>query len=100
MRLNEAQISLIATAVASYFDDGARVYLFGSRLDDQLRGGDIDLFVDLPVVDHEVVRHSCQVIASIHKTMGEQKIDLIVRHPDSQDQPIFHEALNHGVLLN
>ncbi len=99
MRLNENQVKVIVHAVHSRFNKGARIYLFGSRLNDELKGGDIDLFIDLPEVDHESVRHSCQAIADIQMSLGEQKIDLIVRHHDSPDQTIFHEALTHGVLL-
>jgi len=100
MRLNKGQLEVIVNAVISHFDDDARIYLFGSRLDDTLRGGDIDLFIDLPTVDPEMVWHSCQAVADMQMAMGEQKIDIIIRHPASSDQAIFHEALNHGVLLN
>jgi len=100
MRLNERQIRAILEAVKTSFGDGARVYLFGSRLDDHLKGGDIDLLVDLPAVDHDSVRHTCQAIAGIQLHLGEQKIDIIVRHPESPDHAIYHQALNHGVLLN
>lgn len=100
MRLNEYQVSTIVDAVVSRFGSRANIYLFGSRLDDKLRGGDIDLFIDLPVVDHETVRHSCQALADIQILLGDQKIDIVVRHPKSLDQAIFHEALTQGVLLH
>lgn len=100
MRLNEMQIHAILEAVTASFGDGARVYLFGSRLDDHLKGGDIDLLVDLQAVDHDSVRHTCQAIAGIQMRLGEQKIDIIVRHPESLDHTVYHEALNNGVLLN
>ncbi|MDX8403103.1 MAG: nucleotidyltransferase domain-containing protein [Mariprofundaceae bacterium] len=100
MRLNKGQLKVIVNAVTSHFDDGTRIYLFGSRLDDTLRGGDIDLFVDLPTVDPEMVQHSCLAVADMQLAIGEQKIDIIIRHPASSDRAIFHEALNHGVLLN
>jgi len=99
MRLNNQQVETIVQAMKKRFHAGAHIYLFGSRVDDVARGGDIDLFVDLPEQDQEMVRHSCQVIADIQRILGEQKIDLIVRHPESIDQPIFHEALRSGVLL-
>jgi len=99
MRLNEHQVRVIVNAVLSRFNRDARIYLFGSRVDDMAKGGDIDLLVDLPELDKEMVRHSCQATADIPMALGEQKIDLIVRHPGSTDRAIFHEALEHGVLL-
>jgi predicted nucleotidyltransferase len=99
MRLNDREVETIVHAVLSKFGSAAQIYLFGSRVDDAAKGGDIDLLVDLPEPDAQMVRHSCQAIAMIQMALGEQKIDLIVRHPASIDQAIFHDALKHGVLL-
>ncbi len=99
MRLNKNEIEVIVNAVAARFTPDAHVYLFGSRLNDDAKGGDIDLLVDLPEPDGDTVRHSCQGIADIQMALGEQKIDLIVRHPNSTDRAIFHEALKNGELL-
>ncbi|TLS74264.1 nucleotidyltransferase domain-containing protein [Mariprofundus erugo] len=99
MRLSEYEKNAILGAIALRFNRGARTYLFGSRLDDQLKGGDIDLFIDLPEADDDMVRHACQAAADIQMAIGEQKIDLIIRHPGLSDQPVFHEALTHGRLL-
>ncbi len=45
MRLTPAEIDIIkSTAKIVYKDAG--IWLFGSRVDDRKKGGDIDLFVD------------------------------------------------------
>ncbi|MDD5330653.1 MAG: hypothetical protein PHX38_11635 [Sulfuricella sp.] len=46
MRLSPAEASIIRQAVAESFGSGARVRLFGSRVDDAGRGGDVDLYVE------------------------------------------------------
>ncbi len=99
MRLSNDQVKTIVSAVLARFGDSARVYLFGSRVDDAARGGDIDLLVELPEADQQMVRHACQAVADIQMALGEQKIDLLLKHPNSVDQPIFHEAIERGVLL-
>lgn len=45
MRLSEAQRQAVVQAVAQACGPQARVRLFGSRLDDALRGGDVDRLV-------------------------------------------------------
>jgi predicted nucleotidyltransferase len=45
MRLTENQVAAIRQAVADTFGAGAQVWLFGSRVDDNKRGGDINLLV-------------------------------------------------------
>jgi hypothetical protein len=45
MRLTENQIKSIRQAVKENFGAGTQVWLFGSRVDDSKRGGDINLLV-------------------------------------------------------
>lgn len=46
MRLSTAQARLIVQCVRQQFGADASVMLFGSRLDDAARGGDVDLLVE------------------------------------------------------
>jgi predicted nucleotidyltransferase len=44
MRLSKYEIKSIKQAFNQIFNDG-EIYLFGSRLIDNIKGGDIDLFI-------------------------------------------------------
>jgi predicted nucleotidyltransferase len=46
MRLNSKQIVSITETAAEVAGVGARVWLFGSRLDDARTGGDVDLLIE------------------------------------------------------
>ena len=46
MRVTPQQQSVIRTAVAETFGETANIWLFGSRVDDNKRGGDIDLLIE------------------------------------------------------
>ena len=46
MRLKENEIIQIKQSFESVFQTG-KIYLFGSRIDDTKKGGDIDLFLEI-----------------------------------------------------
>lgn len=46
MRLTKQQTKTITQTVTRLAGIGTAVYLFGSRLNDQAKGGDIDLFIE------------------------------------------------------
>lgn len=48
MRLTVPQIEIIRSATRDFAGAGASAWLFGSRLDDNRRGGDVDLLIQSP----------------------------------------------------
>jgi len=46
MRLTPDQIATIKSTAKAELGEGAQVWLYGSRLDDQRKGGDIDLLIE------------------------------------------------------
>lgn len=99
MRLTSFQTQQIKKSIVACFDKGAQVYLFGSRVDDHARGGDIDIFVvsKLGKKDAELARLG--FVVDIQKRIGEQKIDVLVQASDADEQAIYAEAKRTGVLL-
>ena len=64
------------------FGADARVWLFGSRVDDAKRGGDIDLLVQTAQTRPEALaRASTDLLARLYRELGEQKIDLVLDAP-------------------
>jgi uncharacterized protein len=94
VRLTDRERDTIVSAVHRY-DVQAQVYLFGSRVDDAKKGGDIDLLVRSasigPVERRRIRRSICDAI-------GEQKIDILVAA--DLDDPIVRVAQRSGVLLH
>ena len=75
MRLNDKYIMTIKNSFQEVFREG-EIYLFGSRVDDSKRGGDIDLY--LVVKDKsDLFRKKLRFLAKIKKILGEQKIDVV-----------------------
>jgi predicted nucleotidyltransferase len=99
MRLSEHTRKLIRDTVQEVFGAEASVSLFGSRVNDESRGGDIDLLVksQQPVVDRE--RKILQLIARLQLRLGDQPIDVLVLDPATKRNPVHEQALRTGELL-
>lgn len=95
MRLNKEYIKTIKFYFKEIFKNG-EIYLFGSRVDDNKKGGDIDLY--LVIDDHSnLLQKKIKFLARIKRALGEQKID-IVFNKDS-NRLIEKEARRWGVKL-
>jgi predicted nucleotidyltransferase len=81
MRLTETQRRLIRAAGLRHF--GVTPRLFGSRLDDDRRGGDIDLFIPGRWSAVEAVSRRLRFCAEVKARLGDQKIDVVVENPDA-----------------
>lgn len=99
MRLTPTARETIRRTASEIFGEGVRVRLFGSRLSDTLRGGDIDLLVELPAPDPQHRRHSLRFVAKLQQRLGDQPIDVIVATPGTPESAIIREACRQGTLL-
>jgi predicted nucleotidyltransferase len=95
MRLDPNQTDAIIKAVRRQ-DPAAEIILFGSRTNDQAKGGDIDLLV---VSDHINMHQEWLIRRDILDEIGWQKLDLIVRRHDQLDSPIASIAMETGIPL-
>jgi predicted nucleotidyltransferase len=78
MRLQTEEKQAITETIAK-FDNDADVYLFGSRVDDTKKGGDIDILV----ISDKIDDHSLFLIEEeIFKQIEEQKIDFVLTKSD------------------
>jgi predicted nucleotidyltransferase len=102
MRLTTRELSAIEQAAKECFAPHAMIWLFGSRLDDNRRGGDIDLLVEPPasLAPRELVNKRNRFIARLYRLLGEQRIDvLIVPAGSPDDRAVIQAARREGRLL-
>lgn len=95
MRLQKQEIHTILQVARNIYGEKVKVYLFGSRLDNTKRGGDIDLLIRTDEEKKGVLAR-IRMIAQLKFLLGDQKIDIIGDHEDSI---VAQEALRKGVLL-
>ncbi len=95
MRLTSKQHNVIKKSFLNIFKSG-EIYLFGSRVDDEKRGGDIDLYIVTDNQEH-LVQKKIKFLVDVKREIGEQKIDIVFNK--DENRPIELEAKEHGVLL-
>lgn len=99
MRLSKNQVEVIRRTVREVFGVEADVKLFGSRANDDARGGDIDLLVEMPTIVVEPERKTLQLVARLQLRLGDQPIDVLVLDPSTPRQPIYEQAIRTGIKL-
>lgn len=99
MRLTAEAREIIRQTTVEVFGEAARVRLYGSRVDDEQRGGDIDLLIDLPAPQADTRKNSLTLAARLQMRLGDQPIDILVLDPETVLQPIHREAAATGVPL-
>jgi uncharacterized protein len=95
MRLTASEITVIREEIAR-LDAGAEVYLYGSRVDDTARGGDIDLLV---ISESLGFREVLRLRGRILDRIGWQQLDLVVRRRDQVNEPLAAIAQETGIRL-
>lgn len=79
MRLNNQYIRAIRQYAKECFGNDSEVYLFGSRVQDNLKGGDIDLLIKTSRPGKELFDRKMDFLTKLNTTLGFQKIDVIVQ---------------------
>lgn len=95
MRLQKQEIQTILQVARNIYGEKVKVYLFGSRLDNTKRGGDIDLLIRTDEEKKGVLAR-IRMIAQLKFLLGDQKFDIIGDHEESI---VAQEALQKGILL-
>jgi uncharacterized protein len=98
MRLTAREIDAIKAAAREAFGPGAVVRLFGSRVDDSRRGGDIDLHVE--VADIGAARAARgRFLSQLYRTVGEREYDVVLCGRDDARSSIDQRAVEQGAVL-
>lgn len=95
MRLTAFEIKTLRTII-NEIDPAGSVYLYGSRANDNRRGGDIDIYLQ---ASHPIdlktrlrTQYRLQQACNTH-------VDLLVKNPQQPLQTIHQIAIEQGVLI-
>lgn len=101
MRLTPYQIEVLKSTAREIFGPLSTLFLFGSRVNDKRRGGDIDLYITgFNRSTDQQLDAKCRFLVKVKQKIGEQRIDLVFAPPPNQSlKPIHRIAEQTGVLL-
>lgn len=97
MRLKKEYISIIKKITKENFGNNSKVYLFGSRVDDKKKGGDVDLYIETDI-NENILDRKLKMLVEMEKLLGEQKIDIVVNN-FHVEKPIYTVAKQEGIML-
>ncbi len=96
MRLSNRIVNQIKKSIKSSFGD-TDIYLFGSRVDDEKKGGDIDIAVDTNLSKNDFKKKKIAFVTSMFRVGLDLKIDLV--QYKQNDTTFFNEISKHSVKL-
>jgi len=99
MRLSLQQIVIIKNQIESVLGSAKKIILFGSRVNDEEKGGDIDLYIETEHVQDNRASTASRIAASIQISLGDRKVDVLLVDPNTMIQPVHIKAQQEGIVL-
>jgi len=99
MRLSEEVLKAIKTLANKYFGENCEVRIFGSRVDNTQKGGDIDIYIRTQM-KNGIISAKAEFLAELKRQIGEQKIDLLIENMNNPEKNSIYEiARNTGLKI-
>lgn len=98
MRLTNSQIQAITSIAKKHFASDVAVFLFGSRTDDNKKGGDIDLFIRTSDESKMDITHRIAFLIELKRTIGDQKIDIVFDNKVTRAKKNFYHSITHNYI--
>jgi predicted nucleotidyltransferase len=96
MRLSQEEINIIKSNILKYIQD-AKIILFGSRVYDYKKGGDIDIFVETN--KNVSLKQQIKILVELELKGIGRKVDMIFKTPTTKEQQIFRTIYKEGIVL-
>jgi predicted nucleotidyltransferase len=99
MRLTDHQARTIVQLAQDIAGERVQVRVFGSRLDDDARGGDLDLMLELSEPAANPALLAARFSARVTRLMQGRKVDVVLAAPNLKRLPIHDMAFREGRVL-
>lgn len=99
MRLSTRQQEAIISTFRKYYQEGDHLWVFGSRIDPNRKGADIDLYIEtIEKNSKSLLDRKMSFLSELKIKIGDQKIDVVINNGEG-DLPIYGEARVTGIQL-
>lgn len=101
IRLSNQEVLAICQIFREYFLPEDRLWLFGSRVNPEKKGGDIDLYIETKMDSYDIaIDKKIAFLVKLKKEIGDQKIDVVLRLTSvDYSIPIYEVAKLEGIQL-
>lgn len=101
IRLDNRELENIREIFRIHFLHTDKLWLFGSRVNQDKKGGDIDLYIETTYIDlATVAEKKIGFLVDLKEKIGDQKIDIVINVLSENKQLlIYDEAKLTGVRL-
>ncbi|MFK5938612.1 MAG: nucleotidyltransferase domain-containing protein [Sulfurimonas sp.] len=96
MRLSKRVINILQDTITKSFGN-VSVYLFGSRTDDNKRGGDIDLAIDTNLSKQEFRKRKSLFLSLLMRIDFDYKIDIV--NFNTKDELLHDEIHKNSIKI-
>ncbi len=98
MRIDQNTLKIIKELAIRYFGEDCEIRIFGSRIDDSKKGGDIDIYIETSL--EAGPEDKAGFLADLKFAIGDQRIDLLVQKRGRPLKgPIYEYAKTTGVKI-
>lgn len=98
MRLTDHEVAAIKAAAAQVFGPSAIVRLFGSRVDDSLDGGDVDLHVEVDSAP-DANKRVWDLRRELWGQLTHDKVDVLISQRGGTPRGFERIAYRDGIVL-
>jgi predicted nucleotidyltransferase len=98
MRISAIEIKSIKELALKVFGKGTKVFLYGSRVDDQKKGGDIDLLISTANKEKLTISSKVLYMAELKRIIGDQKIDIVFDNDSLKIKSLFYKTIKSEAL--
>ena len=101
IRLPESQLTIIKRCFCELFEKGDHLWIFGSNVDLNRKGGDLDFYIETSISDPEkAIMRKFAFVNRLWESLGDQKIDVVLNILTLKTQlHIYEIAKSEGVML-